>query len=99
MTDPYDYNAGPPPPTPRPAASLAALVLLVVAFIIGVVVGQSGLLGGGGSKSVGSVNPTPAPGSTSGPVPSMPAVIPANFDLFWQALDIIEQNYVGRDDL
>jgi len=99
MNDPYAYNPGPPPPTAKPAASLAAVVLLILAFVVGIVVGQSGILGGGGSQSVGAVNPTPAPVSSSGAVPSNPANAPANFDLFWQALDIIQQQYVGRADL
>src|SRR5262245_52528301 len=99
MSDPYAYDPGPPPPVARPAASLAAVLLLLLTFTVGIVVGQSGILGGGGSKSSGAVNPTPAPGSTSAPLPSMPANAPADFNLFWEALDIIEQNFVGRDDL
>ena len=103
MNDPYQYS--PPPPAARPAASLAAVLLLVLVFFVGLAVGQSGILAPAADPRppVVSVVPTPGPGSTSdpstGPVPSAPASAPANFDLFWQALDTIRQNYVGRSDL
>ena len=98
MTDPYAYNPGPPPPVARPAASLAAVLVLVLVFFVGLAVGQSGILSPASTPST-PVAVVPTPGSPSGPLPSMPASAPANFDLFWQALDTIRQNYVGRSDL
>jgi carboxyl-terminal processing protease len=34
-----------------------------------------------------------------GPTPSQPADAPRNFGLFWEALEVIRKNFVGRDDL
>jgi carboxyl-terminal processing protease len=101
--DPY-YPTEPPPPRARPAASLAALVLLILVFFVGLAVGQSGVLGPNRNPRPSAVSsvPTPSGGSTApgtGPIPSDLAHAPADFDLFWKALDIIRQNYVGRDDL
>jgi carboxyl-terminal processing protease len=99
MTEPY-YE--PPPPVARPAASLAAVVLLVLVFFAGLAVGQSGVLQHSAAPrpSPVSTGPTSAPGSPSvGPLPTTPADAPGNFGLFWQALDVIRQNFVGRDEL
>jgi carboxyl-terminal processing protease len=85
----------PPPPSARPATTIAALVLLVVVFITGVAVGQSGLFGRGASG--GPSGPPPAsgaPGQTPGSVQA-----PANFDLFWEALETVRREFVGRGDL
>jgi membrane-associated protease RseP (regulator of RpoE activity) len=98
MTDPYAINPGPPPPVARPAASLAAVLVLVLVFFVGLAVGQSGILSPASTPST-PVAVVPTPGIPTGPLPSMPANAPANFDLFWQALDTIRQNYVGRADL
>ena len=66
---------------------------------------------GGPSPSVptpspGQPTPTPAPGQTPDPtVTSPPATgplptgAPANFELFWQALEHVRQNFVGRANL
>ena len=83
---PYEPQA----PTPRPASALAALVLLLVVFVVGVAVGQTGFLGGGGPSS-GGPTPTAAPSASPGGL--------QGFDLFWQALDLIRTNYVGRNEL
>jgi carboxyl-terminal processing protease len=79
----------PPAPSPRPASSLAALVLLVVVFVVGIAVGQSGLLGGARAPTGPGV-PTPAPSASPGL---------AGMDLFWKALQVIRENYVGRGQL
>lgn len=76
-------------PSPKPASALAGILLLVLVFAVGVAVGQTGVFGG--SPSAGSVHPTPAPTASAGDLQGM--------DLFWQAVGIIRQNYVGRDDL
>jgi carboxyl-terminal processing protease len=90
VNDPYPYYEPPVPPSPRPASSLAALVLLVVVFIVGVTVGQSGFFGGA-TRPTDNGNPTPTPTASAGGL--------QGFDLFWQALAIIRQNFVGRSGL
>jgi carboxyl-terminal processing protease len=48
---------------------------------------------------------TPGPGETRAPIPTpapvntAPPDMPADFDLFWEAYEIIRENYVGRDQL
>lgn len=86
----------PLPPNPRPASSLAALLLLVLVFIVGVAVGQSGFFEG---RAGSTAHPTAAPGqATSSPAASGQPEL-AGFELFWQALGIIREHYVGRDQL
>ncbi|MEP7360414.1 MAG: S41 family peptidase [Chloroflexota bacterium] len=80
----------PTPPSPKPASALAGIVLLVLVFVVGLAVGQTGFFGGGAPYS-GSTNPTPAPTTSAGDLHGM--------DLFWQAVGVIRQNYVGRDEL
>ncbi len=110
MTEPYYQVAQvapqpqvePPPPVARPAASLAAVVILVLVFFAGLAVGQSGVLDTEARPrpSPVSVAPTTSPGSpSSGPSPSLPPDAPADFGLFWQAVEVIRQNFVGRDEL
>ena len=98
----YEPTYAAPPPTPRPAASIAALVLLIVVFIAGVGVGQSGLFSSG---AVAGAPRTPQPPSSAAP-PASPGASPGaqprapeNFDLFWQALEVVRTNFVGRDDV
>ena len=107
-----------PPRAGRPATWLAATLLLVVVFAIGVLIGQSGALGGlpVGNSAAATSSPSTsgsplASGQPSGITtdcnsgaytmgsPEEPAEAPADFDLFWQALACIRQNYVGRADL
>lgn len=75
----------PSAPSPRPASALAALLMLVVVFVAGVSVGQTGFFGGGPSG-------VPVPVATASPGL-------ANMDLFWQTLQDIRDNYVGRGEL
>lgn len=70
------------------------MLLLVIVFAVGVAVGQSGVFGGSSARPSlppGQATPTPAssgqPGSLEG------------FDLFWQAVAVIRDNFVGRADL
>ena len=91
----------PPPPSPKAATGLAAVLLLLLVFFVGLAVGQSGVLvpvAEPTTPPVG-VGPTPAPGSTQGPNPSVPAGAPADFDLFWDALNTVRENFVGRDEI
>ena len=70
-------------------------MLLLVVFIVGVSVGQTGFFGGG-PRSTGAPSGSPAPTA------SAPTATPGGlqgFDLFWQALAIIRQNFVGRGQL
>jgi carboxyl-terminal processing protease len=76
-------------PSPKPASALAGILLLILVFAVGVAVGQTGFFGG--SASTGSVHPTTAPTASAGDLQGM--------DLFWQAVGIIRQNYVGRDEI
>jgi carboxyl-terminal processing protease len=107
MSNPYQ-PLEPQPPTARPAAALAAVVLLVLVFFVGLMVGQSGVLARRQTARPSSVavgpTPTPtAPGPSTAPgsLPpgSLPPGAPTDFGMFWQALDVIRQNFVGRDDL
>ena len=88
----------PQPPSPRASTALASVLLLVLVFAIGLAVGQSGLLAPGPTPTSPpvAVGPTPAPGSTPG---ANPSGAPADFDLFWDALNTIRQNFVGRDEI
>ena len=107
MTDPHadlrsEFPSG---PAPRAASSLAAVVVLVLVFIVGLAIGQSGALSSGGAArpSPVSVGPSRAPAtgapSATGPLPSQPSGAPSDFGLFWDALQVVRQNFVGRDDL
>src|SRR3954468_20130323 len=93
----------PPQPASRPARSIAALVLLVVVFVIGVAVGSTGVLGrsatSGPTGSVATPPPVGQPGSTPAPGSSANPNAPADFGLFWEALDVIQKNFVGRADV
>lgn len=96
VTTPELMPGGPQPPTSRPATAIAALFMLVVVFVVGVVVGQSGMFG----RATGAAPSTPIPQATGGPGQSPSAVQPPeDFDLFWQALDTIRREFVGRDDI
>ncbi|CAN5749158.1 S41 family peptidase [soil metagenome] len=92
MSDQFQpYEPG--PPAARPASALAAIVLLLFVFVVGVAVGQAGSL----------VRPT-APEPTQAPASGLPSpdASPAaqeGFELFWEALDVIRQNFVGRDEI
>lgn len=101
MTDPY--GSGPQPPVGKPASALAGVLLLLLVFFVGLAVGQSGILAPVSRPSPVSVGPTPAAGSTllpsNGPQPTLATAAPANFGLFWQALEVIRENFVGRDEV
>jgi carboxyl-terminal processing protease len=109
-----------PPPEARSARWIAAILVLIAVFAIGVVVGQSGALGGLATTTTGPVaqatgTPPPppvssAPGTTPaatgapatnppGVPTSQPSYAPGDFGVFWQALDTIRKNFVGRDQL
>lgn len=80
---------------------LIVVVLLVVAFLSGIVLGGSGLLAGSDGTSPGpggSAPPSSAVG-TIGPGHTMPADAPADFGLFWTALQTIRQHFVDRSAL
>jgi hypothetical protein len=95
MADPYAYN--PLTPVARPAASLAAVLALSL---------SSSLAWRSAERHpVASIDAFDARcRRPSSGYPHWPAAVDArqrtrNFDLFWQALDTIRQNYVGRSDL
>ena len=99
MPPPPESAWTPPPPVSRPARSIAGLVLLVVVFVIGVAVGSTGALGRAGTTAAGSGS-SPAPsGQASGQLPSASPGTPFDFGLLNEALNVIEQNYVGRANL
>ncbi|MEO6351365.1 MAG: S41 family peptidase [Candidatus Limnocylindrales bacterium] len=85
----------PQAPVPQPAKTLAAMLVLLLVFAVGIAVGQSGVLG-----PRAAVRPTSAP-ATAAPLPDGPAIpdAPANFGIFWQALQTIRDEFVGRDQL
>jgi carboxyl-terminal processing protease len=100
MSDFYSFPPNQPqPPSPKASTGLAAVLLLLLVFLVGLAIGQSGVLAPTltSSPPPAAVGPTPAPGSTAGPSASPGA--PVGFDLFWDALDTIRQNYVGRDEI
>lgn len=75
---------------------LVVLVLLIAAFVSGIALDRTAL--GGGS----AVAPEPTPsgsavaGATIGPGVTLPPDMPANFGLFWQAVNLIRQHYVDQ---
>ena len=91
--------AGPPPPTSRPARSIAALVLLAIVFVLGIAVGSTGALGRTGNTTGSTATPPPTGSSTTVPGASAPPNAPTDFGLFWEALDVIQKNFVGRADI
>ncbi len=103
MSDPYYGfpSQQPAPPSPRASSSLAAVLLLLLVFFVGLTVGQSGILAPAPTPTAPpvSVGQTPAPGATTGPRPSVPAGAPEDFGLFFDALDVVRQNFVGRDEI
>ena len=87
----------PTPPSARPATAIAALVMLVVVFITGVAVGQSGLLG---RRVAAAPVPTPVAHASADPAATPRQVQPPEgFELFWEALETVRSEFVGRDDL
>jgi carboxyl-terminal processing protease len=97
MTEPalHSTTLEPLPPTPRPARTLAALLVLVLTFGIGVAVGSTGALG----SQAAAVQPRATPTGSTAPGASAAPSAPAGFDLFWQALQVVRDNFVGRSDL
>jgi len=73
------------------------VILLIVAFVSGITLDRTAL--GGGSTAV-APPPTPSgsavAGATIGPGATVPPDMPANFGLFWQAVDLIRQHYVDQ---
>ena len=104
MSDLYQ-GYEPQPPAGKPASALAAVLVLVLVFFVGLAVGQSGVLAPAASRpSPGAVVPTApgaSPGSSANPSagPSSAPELPSNFGLFWDALNIIRDNFVGRAQL
>jgi len=76
---------------------LVVVILLIVAFVSGITLDRTAL--GGGSTAV-APPPTPSgsavAGATIGPGATVPPDMPANFGLFWQAVDLIRQHYVDQ---
>jgi carboxyl-terminal processing protease len=95
VTDPY-WAPEPQPPVARPAAALAGVLVLLLVFFVGLAVGSSGVLGPRSTPRPSPVAGQPSPGSSASPGP---AGVPANFNLFWQALETVREQYVGRGDL
>ena len=103
----------PAPPAGRPIVAVGGVLLLALVFVVGLVVGQSGLIGGplvgGPTAAPATGTPAASPGGTptgnagsptpAGPTPTLSPGVPADFALFWQAFDIIRQNFVGRAEL
>jgi carboxyl-terminal processing protease len=89
----------PDPHTPaaQPAKTLAALLVLILVFAVGIAVGQSGALGPRAVARPTTPPATTAPAASPGG-PTIPAA-PANFGIFWQALQTIRDEFVGRDQL
>lgn len=97
---------GPPPQQPsgrggtRPSWSdgtfVVVLVLLLVAFVSGVAIDRTAF--GGGSAVAPGATPSGSAvaGATIGPGVTLPPDLPANFGLFWQAVNLIRQHYVDQ---
>lgn len=87
-----------PAPVSRPARSIAAILLLIIVFAIGVAVGSTGALGRSAGAGGGTTNP-PVTQPSAGAGASQPPNAPSDFGLFWEALNVIQQNFVGRADI
>ncbi len=103
-----EYRSYDSTPAARPAVALAAILLIALVFLVGVAVGQSGLLSGpsgdGGVAAQPSATPSAEP-SPTGPDPSLgpgatiPPDAPLDFGLLLESLEVIRQTYVGRSEL
>jgi carboxyl-terminal processing protease len=101
----------PAPAASRPLLAIAGVLLLALVFVLGLVIGQgvggrSGALPTPSASPGTSVTPLPTPSgptpslpTPSGPTPSLPPDAPADFGLFWEAYQLIRENFVGRDEL
>jgi carboxyl-terminal processing protease len=92
------------PSSSRPYLFVVGALLLALVFVIGLIVGQSGLLGGpptavGPTTGVTPTGSPTAPGTPAGPTPTLPPGAPADFALFWEAYQIIRDKFVGRGEL
>ena len=99
-------SRGGPPPRGRPSWSdgtfLVVVFLLIVAFLSGIVLGGSGLLAAGSGSAAAPSGSGAAPSTavgTLGPGHTMPADAPADFGLFWTALQTIRDHFVDRSVL
>ncbi|MFI5260979.1 MAG: S41 family peptidase [Candidatus Limnocylindrales bacterium] len=72
------------------------LVLLLVAFIAGIAIDRTGLGGGGTAEVTAPTQPGSTAGGTIGPGVTVPPDMPANFGLFWEAVDLVRQHYVDQ---
>lgn len=94
LPDDAPHVIEPTPPSPRPASALAGLLLLVIVFAVGVAVGQTSLFAGGSARpTTPPVQSTPTPGASDQPGQL------EGIDLFWKALSIIRQSFVGRSEI
>ncbi len=100
MNDPLPGSpqAYPPPPASRPARSIAAVLLLAIVFVIGVAVGSTGALGRADGPA-GSSATTPASQASGAPTASTAPGGLIDFGLLNEAVELIQQNFVGRADL
>jgi carboxyl-terminal processing protease len=91
-----------PPPAAGPQPWLAGVVLLVVAFLAGLALGQSGAAGQARSPAESTPLPPPSQAAATtpvGPSPSLPSGAPADFNLFWEALERVRTSFVGRSEI
>ena len=75
---------------------LVVLVLLIAAFVSGIAVDRTALGGESAAGPAATPSGSAVAGATIGPGVTLPPDLPANFGLFWQAVDLIRQHYVDQ---
>ncbi len=75
---------------------IVVLVLLIVAFVSGMAIDRTALGGGSAVAPEATPSGSAVAGATIGPDVTLPPDMPADFGLFWQAVDLIRQHYVDQ---
>ncbi|HTS14897.1 MAG TPA: PDZ domain-containing protein, partial [Candidatus Sulfotelmatobacter sp.] len=75
---------------------LVVVVLLIVSFVSGIALDRTALGGGTAAAPPPTATGSAVAGATIGPGVTLPPDLPADFGLFWQAVDLVRQHYVDQ---